>query len=58
MKIILAVNSYINFKNSSINKLGGIEDCNLQLANNLIKLGLDVKLACIIKIKKNTVDYL
>jgi len=25
MKIILAVNSYINFKNSSINKLGGIE---------------------------------
>ena len=52
MKIILAVNSYINFKNSSINKLGGIEDCNLQLANNLIKLGLDVKLACIIKNKK------
>ena len=56
MKIILAVNSDINFKNSSINKLGGIEDCNLQLANNLIKLGLDVKLACIIKKKKNTVD--
>jgi hypothetical protein len=52
MKIILAVNSYINFKNSSINKLGGIEDCNLQLANNLIKLGLDVKLACVIKNKK------
>jgi len=51
MKIILAVNSFINFNKTTINKLGGIEDCNLHLANNLIKLGLDVKLACIIKRK-------
>ena len=52
MKIIFAVNSCISFKNSKINKLGGIEHSNLQLANNLIKLGLKVKLAC--KIKKKT----
>ena len=52
MKIIFAVNNCINFKNSKINKLGGIEHGNLQLANNLLKLGLDVKLACIIKKKK------
>lgn len=52
MKIIFAVNSCISFKNSKINKLGGIEHSNLQLANNLIKLGLNVKLAC--KIKKKT----
>ena len=45
MKIILAVNSFINFNKTTINKLGGIEDSNLHLANNLIKLGLDVKLA-------------
>jgi glycosyltransferase involved in cell wall biosynthesis len=49
MKIILAVNSRINFKNSQIAKIGGIEHCNLELAHNLIKLGLDVKLACKIK---------
>jgi glycosyltransferase involved in cell wall biosynthesis len=51
MKVILVVNNSINFKSSSIKKLGGIEDSNLQLANNLIKLGLNVKLACIIKKK-------
>ena len=56
MKIIFAVNNCINFKNSKINKLGGIEHGNLQLANNLLKLGLDVKLACIIKKKKKNME--
>ena len=50
MKIILAINSFINFKSSGINKLGGIEDSNLNLANNFLKLGVNVKIAC--KIKK------
>ena len=50
MRIILAINSFINFKSSGINKLGGIEYSNLNLANNFLKLGINVKIAC--KIKK------
>ena len=49
MRIIFALNTHINFKKSEINKIGGIEHCNFQLAYNLMKLGLDVKLACKIK---------
>ena len=48
--LLIPINSFINFKSSGINKLGGIEDSNLNLANNFLKLGINVKIAC--KIKK------
>ena len=53
MRLLFIVNGLIDLKNN-VNKNGGIEHCNIELANRLSLLGHDVSLASkISKIQKN-----
>jgi len=52
MKLLFINNSLINLNNKYINKIGGIEHCNIELAKNLSKLGHDITIASKIEKKK------
>jgi hypothetical protein len=58
MKLLFINNSLINLNNKYINKIGGIEHCNIELAKNLSKLGHDITIASKIKKKKKLVILL
>ena len=51
MKLLFINNSLINLNNKNINKVGGIEHCNIELAQGLSRLGHEVTLVS--KIKNN-----
>ena len=52
MKLLFINNSLINLNNKSINKVGGIEHCNIELAQGLSRLGHEVTLVSKIKNKQ------
>ena len=52
MKLLFINNSLINLNNKYINKIGGIEHCNIELAKNLSKLGHDITIASKIEEEK------
>ena len=52
MKLLFINNSLINLNTKYINKIGGIEHCNIELAKNLSKLGHDITIASKIEKKK------
>ena len=49
MKVLFISNSLANLNNININKIGGIEHCNIELAKSLSKLGHDITLVSNIK---------
>ena len=49
MKLLFINNSLINLNNKNINKVGGIEHCNIELAQGLSRLGHEVTLVSKIK---------
>ena len=57
MKLLFINNSLINLNNKNINKVGGIEHCNIELAQSLSRLGQEVTLVSKIK-KKQIVNNL
>ena len=52
MKLLFINNSLINLNNKNINKVGGIEHCNIELAQSLSRLGQEVTLVSKIKNKQ------
>jgi len=52
MKLLFINNSLINLNNKNINKVGGIEHCNIELAQGLSRLGHEVTLVSKIKNKQ------
>lgn len=52
MKLLFINNSLINLNNKNINKVGGIEHCNIELAQGLSRLGHEVTLVSRIKNKQ------
>ena len=52
MKLLFINNSLINLNNKNINKVGGIEHCNIELAQRLSRLGHEVTLVSNIKNKQ------
>jgi len=52
MKLLFINNSLINLNNKNINKVGGIEHCNIELAQGLSRLGHEVSLVSKIKNKQ------
>ena len=52
MKLLFINNSLINLNNKNINKVGGIEHCNIELAKRLSRLGHEVTLVSKIKNKQ------
>jgi len=52
MKLLFINNSLINLNNKNINKVGGIEYCNIELAQSLSRLGQEVTLVSKIKNKQ------
>ncbi len=52
MKLLFINNSLINLNNKNINKVGGIEHCNIELAQGLSRLGHKVTLVSKIKNKQ------
>lgn len=52
MKLLFINNSLINLNNKNINKVGGIEHCNIELAQGLSGLGHEVTLVSKIKNKQ------
>ena len=52
MKLLFINNSLINLNNKNINKVGGIEHCNIELAKGLSRLGHEVTLVSKIKNKQ------
>lgn len=52
MKLLFINNSLINLNSKYINKIGGIEHCNIELAKNLSKLGHDITIASKIEEEK------
>jgi len=52
MKLLFINNSLINLNNKNINKVGGIEHCNIELAQSLSRIGQEVTLVSKIKNKQ------
>ena len=52
MKLLFINNSLINLNNKNINKVGGIEHCNIELVKGLSRLGHEVTLVSKIKNKQ------
>ena len=52
MRILFINNSRIDFNKKKINKIGGIEHCNIELAKQLTKLGHEVNVASLINKKQ------
>ena len=52
MKLLFINNSLINLNNKNINKVGGIEHCNIELAQGLSRLGHEVTLVSKIRNKQ------
>ena len=53
MRILFINNSIIDFNKKKINKNGGIEQCNIELAKQLTKLGHNVNVASLINKKQH-----
>jgi glycosyltransferase involved in cell wall biosynthesis len=53
MRILFINNSIIDFNRKIINKIGGIEHCNIELAKQLTKLGHEVNIASLINKKQH-----
>lgn len=52
MRILFINNSRIDFNKKKINKIGGIEHCNIELAEQLTKLGHEVNVASLVNKKQ------